>query len=76
MGLIGGVLGLIAGTIMAYHHVVYNTKVLTGWTFNITIPMRWRVLSILVSVILCLLAGYGPAKQAAATPIVSAIGYE
>src|SRR5258708_34061179 len=26
MGLIGGLLGLFAGTLMAYHHVVYNTK--------------------------------------------------
>jgi putative ABC transport system permease protein len=76
MGLIGGVLGLIAGTIMSYHHVVYNTKVLTGWTFEYYYPYEVAVLSILVSVILCLLAGYGPAKQAASTPIVSAIGYE
>jgi ABC-type lipoprotein release transport system permease subunit len=27
-------------------------------------------------VILCLFAGYGPAKRAASTPIVTAIGYE
>jgi putative ABC transport system permease protein len=76
MGLIGGFLGLIAGTIMSYHHVVYNTKVLTGWTFEYYYPYEVAVLSILVSVTLCLLAGYGPAKQAASTPIVSAIGYE
>jgi putative ABC transport system permease protein len=76
MGLIGGFLGLIAGTIMSYHHVVYNTKVLTGWTFEYYYPYEVAVLSIFVSVILCLLAGYGPAKQAASTPIVSAIGYE
>jgi putative ABC transport system permease protein len=76
MGLIGGFLGLIAGTIMSYHHVVYNTKVLTGWTFEYYYPYHLAALSIFVSVILCLLAGYWPAKQAAATPIVSAIGYE
>lgn len=76
MGLVGGFLGLIAGTIMSYHHVVYNTKVLTGWTFEFYYPYDVAVLSVFVSVILCLLAGYGPAKQAASTPIVSAIGYE
>ena len=76
MGLIGGFLGLIAGTIMSYHHVVYNTKVLTGWTFEYYYPYDLAALSIFVSVILCLLAGYWPAKHAAATPIVSAIGYE
>jgi putative ABC transport system permease protein len=76
MGLIGGFLGLIAGTIMSYHHVVYNTKVLTGWTFEYYYPYDLAASSIFVSVILCLLAGYWPAKHAAATPIVSAIGYE
>jgi putative ABC transport system permease protein len=76
IGLIGGFLGLIAGTIMSYHHVVYNTKVLTGWTFEYYYPYHLSALSIFISVILCLLAGYWPAKQAAATPIVSAIGYE
>jgi putative ABC transport system permease protein len=76
MGLIGGFLGLIAGTIMSYHHVVYNTKVLTGWTFEYYYPYDLAALSIFVSVILCLLAGDWPAKHAAATPIVSAIGYE
>jgi putative ABC transport system permease protein len=76
MGLIGGVMGLCAGSIMAYHHVVYNTKLLTGWTFQFYYPYGVAALSILVAVILCALAGWGPAKQAAAAPIVEAIGYE
>ena len=76
MGLIGGVLGLIAGTVMAYHHVVYNTKMLTGWTFQFYYPHDVAIFSVLAAVMLCLVAGYGPAKQAASTPIVSAIGYE
>jgi len=76
MGLFGGLLGLSAGSIMAYHHVVYNTKMLTGWTFQFYYPYDVAALSIIASVILCLMAGYGPAKQAASTPIVPAIGYE
>jgi putative ABC transport system permease protein len=76
MGLIGGLLGLFAGTVMAYHHVVYNTKELTGWTFQFYYPYDVALLSVIASVILCSLAGYGPAKQAASMPIVSAIGYE
>ena len=76
MGVLGGVLGLFAGTIMSYHHVVYNTKVLTGWTFQFYYPYDVAALSVVASVILCVIAGYGPAKQAAATPIVAAIGYE
>jgi ABC-type antimicrobial peptide transport system permease subunit len=74
--LVGGVLGLFAGTVMAYHHVVYNTKQLTGWTFQFFYPYDVAVLSIFASVILCVLASFGPAKQAASLPIVSAIGYE
>jgi putative ABC transport system permease protein len=76
IGILGGILGLIAGTIMSYHHVVYNTKVLTGWTFQYYYPYGVALLSLLASVLLCLLAGYFPARQAASTPIVSAIGYE
>jgi putative ABC transport system permease protein len=76
MGVLGGLLGLLAGTIMSYHHVVYNTKVLTGWTFQFYYPYGVAVVSIVASVVLCLLAGYGPSKQAAARPIVTAIGYE
>lgn len=76
MGLIGGVLGLFAGSLMAYHHVVYNTKMLTGWTFQFFYPYGVAVAAVIASVVLCLLAGYAPAKRAASTSIVTAIGYE
>lgn len=76
IGVLGGILGLIAGSIMSYHHVVYNTKVLTGWTFQYYYPYGVALVSLFASVLLCLLAGYFPARQAASTPIVSAIGYE
>jgi putative ABC transport system permease protein len=76
MGLLGGLLGIFAGTIMSYHHVVYNTKMLTGWTFQFYYPYGVAALSLVAAVFLCAIAGYGPAKRAAATPIVAAIGYE
>ncbi|HWL74866.1 MAG TPA: ABC transporter permease, partial [Burkholderiaceae bacterium] len=76
IGLIGGLIGLFAGTVMAYHHVVYNTKQLTGWTFQFYYPYDVAVFSIIAAVTLCILAGFAPAKQAASMPIVSAIGYE
>ncbi len=76
MGLLGGLLGLFAGTVMAYHHVVYNTKQLTGWTFQFYYPYGVAILSVFASVMLCLVAAWAPAKRAAATPIVAAIGYE
>ena len=76
MGLIGGLLGLFAGSVMAYHHVVYNTKQLTGWTFQFYYPFGVAGLSLIVAVALCVIAGFGPARQAARQPIVSAIGYE
>ncbi|MBI2539726.1 MAG: ABC transporter permease [Deltaproteobacteria bacterium] len=76
IGLLGGMLGLIAGTVMSYHHVVYNTKLLTGWTFQYHYPFGFALWCLVLSVALCLLAGYIPAKRAASTPIVSAIGYE
>jgi len=76
MGLNGGFLGLFAGTIISYHHVVYNTKVLTGWTFQYHYPFGIAFLCLILPVVLCLLAGYGPAREAASTNIVAAVGYE
>ncbi|MFQ5852515.1 MAG: FtsX-like permease family protein [Candidatus Binatia bacterium] len=76
IGLNGGLLGLVAGTIMSYHHVVYNTKVLTGWTFQYHYPFGVAILCLILAVVLCLLAGYGPAREAASTNIVTAVGYE
>jgi putative ABC transport system permease protein len=76
MGLLGGILGLIAGTVMSYHHVVYNTKLLTGWTFQFYYPYGVAAFSLVAAVGLCLAAGYVPAQRAAATPVVAAIGYE
>ena len=76
MGFLGGVLGVFAGSVMAYHHVIYNTKVLTGWTFQFYYPYGVAMLALFASIVLCVLVGYWPARQAAAIPIVTAIGYE
>ena len=76
IGVLGGILGLFAGAVMSYHHVVYNAKFLTGWTFQYYYPTEVAIVSLIASVLLCLLAGYFPAKRAASIPIVSAIGYE
>lgn len=76
LGLIGGLLGVLSGTVMSYHHVVYNTKVLTGWTFQYHYPFGVALFCLVLAVALCLVAGYVPARQAAQAPIVAAIGYE
>ncbi len=68
MGLIGGLLGLFAGSLMAYHHVVYNTKMLTGWTFQFFYPYGVAVVAVIASVVLCLLAGYAPGKAGSIDP--------
>ncbi|MFB3060149.1 MAG: ABC transporter permease [Candidatus Binatia bacterium] len=76
MGLAGGILGLFSGTIISYQHVVYNTKVLTGWTFQYHYPFGVALACLVLAVILCLLAAYVPARKAASTNIVTAVGYE
>ncbi len=76
MGVMGGIMGLISGTIISYHHVVYNTKVLTGWTFQYHYPFGVAALCLILAVLLCLLAAYVPAREAASTNVVSAVGYE
>jgi putative ABC transport system permease protein len=76
IGILGGLLGLFAGAVMSYHHVVYNTRFLTGWSFQYYYPVGVAAFSFGAAVALCLLAGYLPAKRAATMPIVTAIGYE
>ncbi len=76
MGLAGGILGLISGTIISYQHVVYNTKVLTGWTFQYHYPFGVALACLVLAVVLCLLAAYVPARDAASANIVTAVGYE
>ncbi len=76
MGLIGGLLGVISGTVISYHHVVYNTKVLTGWTFQYYYPYGEASVCVILAVVLCLLAAYFPAREAASTNVVAAVGYE
>ncbi|HXG52946.1 MAG TPA: ABC transporter permease [candidate division Zixibacteria bacterium] len=76
MGLLGGILGLAGGSVMAYHHVVYNTKLLTGWTFQFHYPYGLAGLAVAAAVLLCAAASCWPARQAAAQPVVAAIGYE
>lgn len=76
LGFIGGLLGLAAGTILSYLHVVYNTKVLTGWTFQYYYPYSVALLCMVGSMVLCVLAGYFPARRASQANIVEAIGYE
>jgi len=76
IGFMGGDLGLVSGAIISYHHVVYNTKALTGWTFQYYYPADVALLCLVLAMALCTAAGYLPARQAASTPIVEAIGYE
>jgi putative ABC transport system permease protein len=76
VGFAGGILGLVSGTIISYHHVVFNTKVLTGWTFQYHYPYGLAFLCFVLAIVLCLLAAYVPARGAASTHIVTAIGYE
>jgi putative ABC transport system permease protein len=76
IGLLGGLLGLVAGSVMSYYHVVYNTKVLTGWTFQYSYPFAVAFGCVISSLALCVVAGYVPARRAAALNIVEAIEYE
>lgn len=76
MGGLGSFLGLVAGSIVSYHHVVYNTKVLTGWTFQYHYPSGLAALSLLAGVILCVLAAAIPALRATAARPSHTLAYE
>lgn len=76
LGSLGALLGLFAGTVLSYFHVVYNTKVLTGWTFQYHYPYGVAVAAVAGALSLCALAACVPARRAAAAPVADAIGYE
>jgi len=53
-----------------------NTKVLTGWTFQFYYPYGLALACLVLGVGLCLVAAYLPARKAASTNVVAAVGYE
>jgi len=76
MGLSGGALGVVSGTVMGY--VV--TKVIgveaTGWSFPFVFPTQIALQMVSAATVCAVAAGLYPARRAAGLNVVEALAYE
>jgi putative ABC transport system permease protein len=76
IGLAGGLLGVVGGALISFHHVVYNTKTLTGWSFSYVFPWSWGLGIVLGTVLVSGLVGVWIGARVARQSITSSIQYE
>lgn len=76
IGLTGGLIGVISGSVlgMIVTHVVGEQS--TGWAFPFIFPTRLALQMVTASTVCALIAGLFPAKRAANLDVVEALAYE
>ena len=75
MGVIGGVLGLATGIILA-RILFIGMNTMSGYQLTFTIPPEGIVVSVVMALIISQIAAISPARRAARTQILEAIHYE
>lgn len=75
MGVIGGVLGLCFGAILA-RIFVYAMIAIAGYRLNFVIPLSAIILGLIISLVVSQVAAIQPARRAATTNILEAVHYE
>ncbi len=73
LGLIGAVLGVLAGLVLAWVLIAVINKQSFGWTIRMTIPLDVLVQATVLAVASAWLAGYFPARWAARQPVVEGL---
>ncbi|HEY6973192.1 MAG TPA: FtsX-like permease family protein [Nitrospiraceae bacterium] len=76
LGLLGSVLGVIGGVLLAVILIKVINKQSFGWTIQMTVPLGVLVQSIILALGAALLAGYWPARWAANQPVVEGLREE
>ncbi len=75
MGVIGGVLGLATGIILA-RILFIGMNTMSGYQLTFTIPPEGIAVSVVMALIISQIAAISPARRAAKTQILEAIHYE
>ncbi len=75
MGVIGGILGLVTGIILA-RILFIGMNTMSGYQLTFTIPPEGIVVSVVMALIVSQIAAISPARRAARTQILEAIHYE
>jgi putative ABC transport system permease protein len=76
LGLIGAVLGVIAGLLLAWVLVAVINKQSFGWTIRMTVPIGPLLQAVALAVTAAWIAGYFPARWAARQPVVEGLREE
>jgi len=69
LGLIGALLGVMAGLALAYVLIAVVNKQSFGWTIRMTIPLEVLLQAVLLAIAAAGVAGYLPARWAARQPL-------
>ena len=73
LGLIGALLGVMAGLALAWVLIAVVNKQSFGWTIRMTIPLEVLIQAVLLAIGAAGLAGYLPARWAARQPLVEGL---
>jgi putative ABC transport system permease protein len=73
LGLIGALLGVMAGLALAWVLIAVVNKQSFGWTIRMTIPLEVLIQAVLLAIGAAGVAGYLPARWAARQPLVEGL---
>lgn len=76
MGLVGGCCGLVAGVFLSLILIFVINRQVFGWTLQVTIPLPFALVTLVLLVLATIAASYRPAQQAARVHLTEAIQYE
>jgi putative ABC transport system permease protein len=76
MGIIGALCGLVAGIFLSVILIFVINRQVFGWTLQMTVPIPFAGLTLLLLVVATVLASYQPARQAARVHLTEAVQYE
>jgi putative ABC transport system permease protein len=76
MGVIGGGGGLVAGVLLSFILIFVINRQVFGWTLQLTIPLLFAGITLLLLVLATIAASVQPARQAARVHLTEAVQYE
>ena len=76
LGMIGALLGVVGGLVLAWVLIAVVNKQSFGWTIRMTVPISLLLQAVILAIIAAWLAGFLPARWAARQPVVEGLREE
>ncbi|HJT20449.1 MAG TPA: FtsX-like permease family protein [Nitrospira sp.] len=73
LGIIGAVLGVVGGLVLAWILIYVINKQSFGWTIRMTVPVGLLLEAVVLAIATAWIAGYFPARWAARQPVVEGL---